>query len=242
MGRHGVVTAEQVRGRFFGDVSAAYRRLRVLEKAGLVKHERVLFGEPGVYRVAGPGLQAAGVEMTPARIDLAMLRHDLAMVDLSEILLHELGGRSAGADSSAEGGVRWVTERELRSKLLASRLSEETGLIGGSGNTRTPDGVLVLGDGRRIAVELERTRKDRAKWQRILSVYIRRRDIDQVRFYFFQEWACERAEAFGRRAAEKAGMPEDFFVYLMYPGYETVEVSGDVEVETRSGSEGVTAW
>ena len=62
----------------------------------------------------------------------------------------------------------------------------------------------------------------------ILKAYIERWDIDQVRFYFFQGWARERAEEFGRRAMEKAGMPEDFFVYLMYPGYEVVEVVGGV--------------
>lgn len=48
--RHGVVTAGQVAGRFFGTASAAYRRLKALTEAGYLKHDRVLFGQPVAER------------------------------------------------------------------------------------------------------------------------------------------------------------------------------------------------
>ena len=204
--RHWAVTAEQVRRRFFGDISAAYRRLRELEREGLLKHERVFFGEPGIYRTTGSGIGLVGLDLSPARVEVAQLKHHLAVVDLSEDLLAE------------HPGSRWITEREMRSERLAGELEEETGLLTEKSTRsrgRMPDGVLVTADGRRVAVEVERTRKELGRYRGIFAAYVKRRDLDQVRFYFFREGVMERAKELARQAQNKY-LPDDFFVLLPY--------------------------
>ncbi len=108
IGRHGMVTADQVAQHFFaragGTVGtrAAYRRLRKLEEERLVRRDVTFARWPAVIRVTGPGARVAEIDVDPARLVWAEVRHSLALVDLTEELL------------ATNPGATLVTEREIR--------------------------------------------------------------------------------------------------------------------------------
>ena len=140
--RHGMVVAEQVCRRFFATMPVTWRRLRRLEGAGMLRRDPVWHGMPRVIRATHLGTRLADVDLGAAPLDYVGLRHQLAVLDLSETLLNE------------HTGAAWATERELRrDRARASR--REPGTVFG----RIPDGVLILPDGARIAVELDLTSK-----------------------------------------------------------------------------------
>ncbi|MHB8328448.1 MAG: replication-relaxation family protein [Acidimicrobiales bacterium] len=161
VGRHGMVTADQVARHLFarddGTVGtwAAYRRLRVLEERRFVRRDVTFARWPAVIRVTGPGARVAEIDVDPARLVWAEVRHSLALVDLTEELLAQ------------NPGARLVTEREIRA-LRFRELAEKTRRTGFG---RIPDGILHLKDGRTVAVEIDLTAKRQRDVERILLGY-----------------------------------------------------------------------
>ena len=161
IGRHGIVTVEQVGRRFFardgGDVGqwAAYRRLRKLEELRLLRRDATFWREPAVLRVTTAGARVADLDLAPAHIVLAEVHHTLLLVDLMEELLRQ------------NPGATMVTERQIR----ALRFRE---LAKGSrrpGRGRIPDGILHLNGGRTVAIELDLTSKRQRDIERIITGY-----------------------------------------------------------------------
>jgi|SRR5579883_21627 len=165
VGRHGVVTADQVAAKFFarddGAVGtwAAYRRLRVLEAERLIRRKIVFARWPAVLRLTGPGARLAAADVAPAKLVLPELRHSLALVDLMEKLQREHPG----------SGI--VTEREMRAlRFRELAMGNRT-----AGYGRIPDGVLHLPDGRAIAVELDLTSKRQRNIEHVITGYAQER-------------------------------------------------------------------
>jgi hypothetical protein len=170
IGRHGIVTPDQVARRFFvgsdGAVGkrAAYRRLVKLQSCGLVQRDGTsLYRSPQVIRITRAGTRAGEVDISPARLVEAEIRHSLALVDLMDGL--------SGAHPDC--GVR--TEREIRTDRFHERSSGSRR----PGRGRTPDGELTLGSGLLVAIELDLTPKRSMDYERILRSYIQER-FDQV--------------------------------------------------------------
>ena len=177
--RHGMVTPEQPATRFFGSPEAAKRRLRALEAAGLLVHDRVLLSLPAVVRATPAGACLAGCDLAPASLDLARIRHNLALVDLSEQLL------------AAHPGSVWTTERELRrDRMRAARAAG-----GWERQRRVPDGLLRLAGGTRVAIELDLTPKRSARLGLLAGAYAVDRDVDTVWWYLPSEVAVSRMGA-----------------------------------------------
>ena len=173
--RHGLVSAEQVGRRFFPSMWAAWRRLRRLEAAGLVRREPAFRDLPYVVRVTAAGARLAECDVLPARLDPGLLRHALAVVDLSDELL------------AGNPGSRWTTERELRrDRMRAARDDPQ------ERQRRTPDGLLALADGRRVAVELDLTPKRTRKLEQLADAYALDPAVDSV------WWFLPSATAAGR--------------------------------------------
>ena len=190
--RYGAATAEQVRREFFaGSVKAAYRRLRALEERGVVKGERVFYRMPQIYRVTEPGAHLAEVDLPPARLDISRLHHSLEVLELSWLI------------RCREGVQVWLTERELRRDKLIERREKDSGRMKAGGKMgRMPDGLLILGDTRELAVELELTPKRATSYRRIFSDYerqIKGGELDGVLFYFSSNKAMERVREFSSR-------------------------------------------
>ncbi|HEV8635670.1 MAG TPA: replication-relaxation family protein, partial [Chloroflexota bacterium] len=153
--RFGALTVEQIARRRFGSVWTAYDRLKALATAGYLELVRVWHGAPGVNVATPEGTRVAGVGLPPARVTASTLAHHLAVADLAERLL------------AAHPGARWLTERELRSDAMAAARDRASGRLL-DGTPHVPDGVLVLPDGRRVAVELECSAKGGARYRTVL--------------------------------------------------------------------------
>jgi hypothetical protein len=177
--RHGMVLAEQLGSRFFTGPSPACRRLRALEAAGLLVADRVLTALPAVVRATPRGARLAGCDLAPASLDLARVRHNLALVDLSEELL------------AAHPGSVWTTERELRRDRM--RAARARGAWERQG--RVPDGLLRLKGGERIAIELDLTPKRSARLDLLAGAYAVDRDVDTVWWYLPSQAAVSRLRA-----------------------------------------------
>jgi len=159
VGRMRLATAEQLARVLGRSPEATRRRARRLAQAGLLVLHRVEHRRAGVYTATAKGLAWAGVALRPRPLDLARLRHDLALASLALDLL------------GAHPGASWRSERELRAALAP----------GDRGHV--PDGVLVLGDGAAVAVECELTPKGRRRLGRIVRFYARARNYREV-WYF----------------------------------------------------------
>ena len=173
IGRHGIVTAEQVAKKFFERADgatgqrAAYRRLAVLEEMGLVRRDKTPFWRaPQVLRITKAGAEIGEVDVAPARIVEPELRHAIALVDLVEQLAAEHRGAS----------VR--TEREVRTDRWHERHTGTRDPARG----RTPDAEMTLRNGKVVAIELDLTPKRSKDFERILRAY-RQEKFDYVWWY-----------------------------------------------------------
>ncbi len=146
---HRAATAEQVAKKFGLGIPTVKKRLYGLKSLGCLVYEKVFYDKPGVYRAAARGLAAAGDNLPAARLPLGSYEHDQQLVDLAVTLEHRTG-------------AEWQTDRQIR---------HEKGLKGVGTPGHSPDGVLVLTGGARIAVELELSPKGAVKIEKILREY-----------------------------------------------------------------------
>ncbi|MDQ6758311.1 MAG: hypothetical protein M3Z32_00430 [Acidobacteriota bacterium] len=143
--RYGVTTSAQAaRWWFKGSAAMATRRLRVLVAHGLVRQVRIDRGRL-IYLPTAPGARAAGLGLRPPKLSglLQELDHALLCADVLMALSQQWGQAIP---------VSFITERELRAQRL--RTQREGGVTG----WRCPDGVVIR-NGVRIAIEVERTAK-----------------------------------------------------------------------------------
>ena len=172
IGRHGVVTPEQVAAHFFsregGGIGkwAAYRRLRKLASFKLLRRDSTFWRSPQVLRLTRQGAELADVDLQPAHLVLAEVHHTLGVVDLTEKILAE--HRTATLE----------TEREIR----AERRRELAGGQRQPGRGRIPDAVLRLTSHKNIAIELDLTPKRRRDIEAILAAYLQE-NYDAVWWY-----------------------------------------------------------
>lgn len=161
IGVHGYMTAPQIKLAAFDgwddrgqwcpvSDQAVYRRLKKLCGAGLLEHRRTWYGDHGVYRATRDGLELAGLDVAPARVDKRDYEHDLRVVDLA---LRITGYTGDG----------WIPERMIRSHLKV-----------GMSIGRVPDGLLLGPGGERWAVELEVSGKESQRYNEACAKYARR--------------------------------------------------------------------
>jgi len=171
IGRHGIVTRQQVTQRFFGESRdsgrwAAYRRIHKLIQMGLLQEDHTFYRQPMVLRVTNTGARFVHLDVRAARLVLAEVPHALAVVDLLDQLLADL----------PEDTVL-VTEREIRAERRRDlRLDPNK-----AGQGRMPDAELQV-RGRRIAVELDLSAKRSRVYEELLSSYLQQ-EYDEVLWY-----------------------------------------------------------
>jgi hypothetical protein len=137
-----------------------YRRLRKLEELALLRQDRTFWREANVLRLTGAGARLADIDVGPARLVLAEVRHTLAVVDLVEALL-----------AQSPEGTEVRTERELRIGRRRA-LTDGTWL---PGRGRVPDALFILPSGAKIGIELDMTPKRSRDLERILVAYLQER-------------------------------------------------------------------
>jgi hypothetical protein len=189
LGRLRFAEAAQVARRFALSERHAYRRLRGLVALGLLDHRRVLHNQPGAYWATRAGLDAAGLRLPPAGIDIRTYDHDRLAAAVAIDLADEF-------DPDAI-----VTERELRSLDAAADSPRYAVVRPGRRGLHFPDLAVDGSEGRPLAVEVELTAKGRGRLDSIVAGYVRARHIAGVRYYATPaampglERAIERARA-----------------------------------------------
>ncbi len=174
---HRIVARAHVRALLTVGDSAAGSRLRALANAGFVGRHRSPDGHDECYTIKVRGLAALRSSLPRTRLDYRGYEHD---VGVAWIWL------------AARGGL-WGSPREVISeRRMRSHDRSEDGRhdpfavrLGGVGPGGGPrlhyaDVLLVRGDGRRVAFELELSGKSRIRRERILSGYAADPRIDAV--------------------------------------------------------------
>ena len=159
----GFVMAGQVARWMNVDEKVAGRRLRKLESIRLISRERVFHRGGSVVRVTKDGVKMSGDELGPMKtLRLGTFEHDKSMVDLSLDLV------------SQNEGSYFLPERRIR---------HERGQKGVGQKGHISDGILTKSDKKRIAVELELSRKQRWRLDKIVSEFQADMSLDEV-WYF----------------------------------------------------------
>jgi hypothetical protein len=166
----------------------AYRRLRGLVGVGLLDHRRVFHNQPGVYWATRAGIDAAGLQLPPAGIDIRTYEHDRLAASVAIYLADEFGADAV------------VTERELRSLDAGADSPRYAVVRPGQRGLHFPDLAVDGSEGRPLAVEVELTAKGRGRLDSIVAGYVRARHIAGVRYY-----AAPAARAGLARAIARAG-------------------------------------
>jgi len=224
MGRHGVVTPQQVGRQFFvheGQVAQkrAYRRLAKLEELALIRRDTPFARHPDVLRLRSRGAALAESDLPPARYVLREIPHELAVVDLVEELL------------AKNRGATLQTGREIRRQ----RVGERTDGKRRTGRGRIPDAVLILKSGKTAAIELQLRPKRARDDETILEGYIQER-FDHV-WWYVPESAVRRV-----RELVKSRRADDLVEVRAGPGPAASQpevTARDVEVITWIGRYGM---
>ncbi len=201
LAEHRLVLADHVGALLRISPRAADARLRALADAGFLTHERVFHRQPPCVQIARAGLAAIGSDLPAPRLDLRSYQHDVGVAWLW------LAGRGGTFGEMREV----IAERRLRShdasdKGESQRLGVRLGGVGPKGAERVhyPDLLLVTGDGKRIAVELELSWKGPARTERILAGYAADRGVSAVLYLVESRRIGRSVEA----AARRVGIPD----------------------------------
>lgn len=151
----------QLDKRFSLNKPRNYEIMRRLVNHGLLIHEYILHHHHGVYRLSPEGARCTSLPPL-ARVPLATYRHDLLVVEV------HLRLRLQYPDA------RWISTRHL----MQEKHQHGVGKTG-----HLPDGVLILGSGEKIAIEVELTPKGKNRLERILKGYGGAFEYKEVSYY-----------------------------------------------------------
>ena len=166
-------------------------RLAVLVGHGLLAHGMLrLFGTPlSAYWLTRRGALFLAQDLGPGGVDIRQLHHDAAVADVHIALV----GR---------GATQIWTARTLASARARGALPEGMLAHLGAREVHLPDLVATLADGRRIAVEVEMSRKSPRRLAEIMRAYRLARGLDEV-VYLAPLEARARAIAAAARGVSK---------------------------------------
>jgi hypothetical protein len=177
----------------------ARARLARLEAAGYLRSERLFRGRPPMYLIKRPGSRVVGSTLEPPHVDERAYQHDVGVAWLWLAArrgtfgpLHEI-----------------IAERRMRSHDGAREngpgspepLGVRLGGVGPRGQARLhyPDLLLRTADGRRVALELELSAKERTRLESILIGYGADPRIDGVVYLVDKASTARTVTAAARR-------------------------------------------
>lgn len=155
--------------------SIVYTRLRLLERAGLVRSERVLAAASRAVWCTTDGLRAAGQlgRATPPRV--GSFEHDLMVAWL------------ALEFTVSKPTHKLVTEREMKGFETPNQSYEPRPVFttpAETGQRRVyPDLVTISPSGAHVVHEVERTAKERRRLERLMLAHLSNPHVASVRYY-----------------------------------------------------------
>lgn len=173
-----------------------------MASAGLLRRDALFQGFSAHYRISRQGLGLIESRLPAPSRDLE-IRHDVGVAWLS-----------LAARRGTFGPLREViSERHMRShdgsEAHAARMTRGRAQLfgvplpglgrGGRQRLHYPDLLLIDGDGRRIAVELELSSKGRSRRERIIGGYAADGRIDAVLYLVPDKRIAREVQAAGRR-------------------------------------------
>jgi DNA-binding Lrp family transcriptional regulator len=168
--------------------AAAARRVRRLERAGLLERRRVFHRGSATLRITAAGLRAIDSPLGPPGLKLDEYRHDVGVTWLWTAAREGAFGDLAGLET--ERGMRSRDSRLDRRAACDGvgpalwREREGIGLgtytASGRPERHYPDLLLRTREGARVAVELELSSKGRRRLDRVLGAYARDGRVQQV--------------------------------------------------------------
>jgi hypothetical protein len=167
--RFGVLATDQIERRF-GDPALAAVRLPVLLNGNYLEPWPDVLQGTAVYSPSARGARVANCGLRHTRPSAHTVPHNVAVVDLADYLLEH------------EPGSVWRTEREVARVLLEALTSSQRRSSWRRERGHEPDGLLVV-DGKRIGIELERSGKSIAEYERICRWFARTTLLVGVRWY-----------------------------------------------------------
>lgn len=164
---HGILSTELIRVYCFKsiDSSTVLRRLRKLEKKGLVKRTLGHESQNVLWSLGIKGSRLARVPMPKSHWNRNLLEHDLNLVSV------RLAMEGCGISHS------WMPEHQIRSTLF-----KKHGLRGIK-DRLVPDGLMGIDvDGRKesVAIEMEMTLKSKKRIQTTLRRYLEKADVHAI--------------------------------------------------------------
>ena len=138
-----------------------YQLLNRLVRGGLLFHERIFYGRHGIYRLTRRG---AAFTNLPAmhKVVFGTYVHDVALLDVY-LQLRETYPQA-----------HWIGQRAL----LKEKGQESVGKRG-----HLSDGILILSNEKRVAIEIELTLKARRRLEMILKAYGGAFEYKEVWYY-----------------------------------------------------------
>lgn len=187
LGRVGAASVDQVRVRFGVRRTVGYRRTSALISAGFLRRARLLHDEPALLAATTSGLRYVGLPLRVARLSAAAVPHWLACAEVW-LRLEDRFGPERVIGVRELGYAERVEGRRLASVRIGT-------LPNGAPRLHRPD-LVVLGDGRPTAWEIELTPKAPQRLQKLIAGWRRERGIERV------VYVCGSGAT--RRAVERA--------------------------------------
>lgn len=138
-----------------------YKVMQRLVQGGYVIHERVFYYRHGIYRLSKKGAEHTGLPVLN-KIPVGIYEHQMALIEVYIKLMKEYPDAT------------WISERSIKRDQCMRG-------IGRRGHVA--DGMLIMPDGKQIAIEVELTMKGRYRLEEILKGYSAQLEIDQVWYY-----------------------------------------------------------
>lgn len=158
----GFASVKQIQGFMQVGTTAAHVRVKKLVDEGYLKKDRVLHGQAKVHKLTSKGrtiCEDALYHLTD--INLGTFRHDHLLIDLANYLEKKTGGN-------------FIPPRRIR---------HNEGLSGVGQIGHIPDGYLVVGDEKPVAIELELSVKAYARIKNIIHNYGGDLSVREVWYY-----------------------------------------------------------
>ncbi len=157
----GYCTAPQLGRRFSMKWWIVYRRMSLLINAGLVIHQRFYFANHGIYYLTSRGANFTDLPSIDG-ISKGGYDHQILLVDLVIKLCEHYPDAS------------WISERHL----VQQKFYYGIGKVG-----HVADGILIFSDSRKVAIELELSKKSIMRLEKIFRAYGAQIEIEEA-WYF----------------------------------------------------------